>query len=115
MTQPVNRKLAVACMLHMAAECGHPFFCLECGVELLPEDQIQFDARQADIHGGVHDYQNVRPIHRACHVGPKGKTARDNAANNKVKRLAGQRKPRFKRLIPARQFQKGVKRPWPKK
>lgn len=99
----VTRKMAIACLIHMAAEEGHPFFCLECGIELTPEDRIEMDHRQATIHSGPHDYKNIRPIHYDCH---KRKTGRDVAANNKIKRIRGERKPRPKRPIPSRPFQK---------
>jgi 5-methylcytosine-specific restriction endonuclease McrA len=48
-------------------------------------EEIDWDHRQALIHGGSHDHFNIRMVHRACH---KKKTAQDIKANAKVKRIA---------------------------
>src|SRR5579859_3281988 len=87
--------------------------CPECGNPIEPGQRIEWDHRHAVVFDGPHEYQNLRPIHYdPCH---KKKTARDVKANAKVKRLQqGGRKRRGKQLQ-SRPFQKGVKKPWPKR
>lgn len=120
MTKPVTRKMAVDCLLYWFAQPGATIHaadgslaiylkCPECGEAILPEQNIQFDHRHADVHGGPHDYTAIRPVHYdPCH---KKKTARDIRANAKVKRLRGERKPKPKRIWPSRDI---PSRPWPK-
>lgn len=69
-----------------------------------PRDEIEWDHVQALIHGGPHDFTNIRPLHAECH---KLKTAKDIKANAKVKRLRGETKTGPKKKIPSR--------PWPKR
>lgn len=121
MTKQVTKKMAVKCLIHMAAngemirclgfEIGGPsgynemyyFRCVACGLAIHPEHIIQFDHRHADIHGGPHEYQNLRPLHYECH---KAKTKRDVQANAKVKRIAKGGRKRKGRKMKSRPFQK---------
>lgn len=84
MTKPVTRKLAVDCLLDRFLPLG-ALPCAICGEPLKPGQDIQFDHVHADVHGGPHEYQNLRPVHYdPCH---KRKTAQDIKDNAKVKRL----------------------------
>lgn len=103
MTKPISRKMAVAALLNRFYTNGISvpdnvrgsrclLLCPICNIALLPDDDIQFDHTHADVFDGPHVYHNLRPIHAACH---KIKTAKDIAANAKVKRIqAGGRKKR---------------------
>lgn len=125
MTKPISRKMAVRALLYRfitgpvvglwSETQGHVVYhpvCGECGGIIFPEHDIQFDHIHADVHGGPHEYQNLRPIHYdPCH---KKKSAKDVAANAKVKRIrAGGRKKRGPRLQ-SRGFQQ-ASRPFPKR
>jgi len=70
----------------------------------MPGQDIQFDHTHADVHGGPHEYQNLRPLHKACH---KIKTRADVKANAKVKRLRGERKRKPKPKMRSGPFQTG--------
>lgn len=125
MTKPVSRRMAVDCLLywigqpeailHILPASGDGtcirLLCPECREPILPGQVIQFDHRHADVHGGPHNYKAIRPVHYdPCH---KKKTARDIAANAKVKRLRGETKGR-----PKKKWAKGRKlqsKPFPKK
>ena len=111
MTKPVTRKMAVDCLLHrVIMQFGTPLIAISTGEELLPGMAIEFDHVQADVHGGAHEYENLRPLPKKAH---SRKTAKDIAANAKVKRLSSpKRKPRVK--MRSRGFQK-VHRPFPKR
>lgn len=111
MTKPVTRKMAVDALLYRFALEWHVVICTVCHMVLVPGDDIDFDHIHADVHGGPHEYQNLRPLHRKCH---RKKTGRDVSANAKIKRLRGERKPKPKRAIRSKGFSKGVKQPWPK-
>lgn len=120
MTKPISRKMAVNCLLWRGLHCttirDHAqakvvFICEVCGEILLPEQDIQFDHIHADVHGGPHEYQNLRPLHAECH---KKKTVRDIKDNAKVKRLRGERKPRVRKRMPSRPMSSCAK-PWPKR
>jgi len=108
MTKPISRKMAVDCILHRIpgyVRCGI------CDVPLRPGDDIQFDHIHAHVHGGPHEYQNLRPVHAHCH---KAKTAQDVKDNAKVKRLINPRPSKRpmksgKQKIPSRPFQKRIK------
>lgn len=111
MTKPISRKMAVDCLLYrFEQDCytiGDSRAFLSCGICRLSIQQgqdIQFDHIHADVHGGPHEYQNLRPVHAECH---KLKTAKDIKANAKVKRLRGETKTGPKKKIPSR--------PWPKR
>lgn len=103
--------MAVDCLLWLiqqpsvliCAREGAPrwqFKCYRCREALLPGQIIQFDHIHADIHGGPHEYQNLRPVHYdPCH---KKKTKADVQANAKIKRLRGENKPRVRKRIPSR-------------
>lgn len=107
MTKPVTRAMAVNCLLDriMLAFGGLP--CPVCLAPLLPGQQIQFDHIHADVLGGPHEYLNLRPIHYdPCH---KNKSARDVAANAKVKRILADKPSKRPmkssgRKIPSRPF-----------
>lgn len=118
MTKPVTRKMAVDCLLWIAQEAYRDqsdplkvdslFRCLECHDPVLPGQPVQFDHRHAIVHEGPHEHQNLWPIHTECH---KKKTARDIAANAKVKRLANPKPSKRPmkssgRKIPSRPFSK---------
>jgi len=136
MTKPVTRKMAVDCLLYMASQ-GHMeshtdyeiggggpfrsyyyFKCYICKKPITLGQVMQFDHIHADVHDGPHEFKNLRPVHYdPCH---KKKTAKDIAANAKVKRLQNP-KPSSRpmrsvdRPIPSRPFQKrpeGVKPNW---
>lgn len=110
MTKPVSRRMAVDCLLDRIMEFfGAPLICSVCGQPLLPGQQIQFDHIHSDVMGGEHHHMNLRPIHYdPCH---KQKTARDVAANAKVKRILNPKPSKRPmqnsgRKIPSRQFPK---------
>lgn len=122
MTKPVTRKMAVDCLLWLVQQfyeghraqllhLGDIIFCPICYTAILPEQDIQFDHRHADIFGGPHEYQNLRPVHASCH---KKKTAQDIKDNAKIKRILGLTKTKPSKKIPARPFQ-SRKQLWPKK
>lgn len=105
---PMTVKLVTQWMVErIATPCGL------CFKELEPEDNIQWDHIHAEVFSGPHVYDNLRPVHYACH---KAKTRADVQANAKVKRIAkGGRKrrgtalpskpfPKTKRKIPTRKF-----------
>jgi 5-methylcytosine-specific restriction endonuclease McrA len=104
MTKPVSRRMAVDCLLHRfmcgtgniyrISTDGIALVCGICKKILEPGQDIEFDHIHADIFDGPHEYQNIRPLHKACH---KKKTARDISANAKIKRLTGQTKGRPKK------------------
>lgn len=100
MTKPVTRKMAVDTLLYRFALEWHVLICTVCNSVLKPGDDIEFDHIHADVHGGPHEHQNLRPLHKACH---KKKTKSDVQANAKIKRIRrSTRKP--KRPIPNRPF-----------
>lgn len=124
MTKPVTRKMAVDCLLYRFATqtkeirfcAGDPGMgvvmdCPICKEPILPGQSLEFDHIHADVHGGSHEYQNLRPLHKDCH---KIKSKRDVAANAKVKRLRGETKGRPKRKW-AKQKMKSGKTKWPKR
>lgn len=77
--------------------------CGWCREPLLPWQVIQFDHVHAVVHGGDHSYLNLRPIHYdPCH---KEKSARDVAANAKVKRIAAGGRKRKGPKMKSRPFQ----------
>lgn len=82
--------------------------CPECNEAIGPFDDVEWDHRQALIHGGAHDHTNIRPLHTTCHT---QKTIRDVKANAKVKRIIRGKKP-SKRKIKSAGFPK-VSRPFP--
>jgi 5-methylcytosine-specific restriction endonuclease McrA len=87
MTKPVTRKLAVDCLLdRVIRQFGKPLLSPVDGQPLLPGEAIQFDHIHADVHGGAHEYQNLRPIHIPAH---KKKTKADIQAKAKVDRILG--------------------------
>lgn len=100
MTKPVTRKLAVDCLLHrIILQFGKPLIAVSTGEELLPGMAIEFDHVHADVHGGPHEYENLRPLPKATH---KKKTKADVQANAKIRRIRGENKPRVKKRIPSR-------------
>lgn len=84
MTKPISRKMAVDALLYRFGLEWHVIICTVCNTVLTPGDAIEFDHVHADVHGGPHEYQNLRPLHKACH---KTKTRADVKANAKVKRI----------------------------
>lgn len=77
--------------------------CGICDEDCLAGQDIQFDHIHADVHGGPHEYQNLRPVHAECH---KKKTKQDVQAKAKGDRILGLTKTGPKRKIPARPFSK---------
>lgn len=111
MTKPVTRKMAVDCLLdRVIRQFGTPLLSPADGEPLLPGQAIQFDHIHADVHGGAHDYQNLRPIHPAAH---KKKTRADVQAKAKGDRILGLTCNGPKRKICSRGFVKGVSRKLP--
>lgn len=104
MTKPVTRKMVVDCLLSLAVQhLQRPFHCYLCHEPLVSEQEIQFDHVHADVFDGPHEYQNLRPVHAACH---KGKTKRDVQAKSKVDRILGLTCTGPKKKIQSRGFQK---------
>ncbi len=121
MTKPVTRKMAVDCLLHRFWSYGYyvsaanyagaapcEIDCTICGKPIVPGQDIQFDHIHADVHGGPHEYKNLRPVHAQCH---KIKTKTDIQANAKVKRILADKPSRRPmkssgRKMPSRPFQK---------
>lgn len=108
MTKPVTRKLAVDCLLDRVIGWYGSLPCSVCKMPLLPGQNIHFDHIHADIHGGAHEYKNLRPIHYdPCH---KRKTKADTQAKAKGDRILGLTCNGPKRKIPSRPFN-ALKRP----
>lgn len=108
MTKPVTRRMAVDCLLdRIIQQFGAPLLSPADGEPLLPGQRIQFDHIHADVHGGPHEYQNLRPIHVGAH---QKKTKRDVAAKAKGDRILGLTKTRPSRPIPSRPFAKGQRK-----
>ena len=88
--------------------------CALCGVELFPEDEIEYDHVHELADRGPHEYQNVRPVHALCHIKKSAKSAthRAHIARLESRRL-GTKKPKRKKAwpskpIPSRPFPKGI-------
>lgn len=112
MTKPVTRKLAVDCLLdRVIRQFGSPLLSPADGVPLLPGDAVQFDHIHADVFGGAHEYQNLRPIHTERH---KKKTKQDVQDKSKIDRLTGVTCTKPGKKIPARPFAKAPPnyQPW---
>lgn len=77
--QAITPAMKIACLLYR-----HNVTCGLCAGELFPVDEIEWDHVHALVHGGGHSYANLRPVHVECH---KAKSAKDVAANAKVKRI----------------------------
>lgn len=106
--QPITPDMKLDAILYR-----HAVTCGICGGELSPGDKIEWDHVHALVHGGPHVFTNIRPVHEECH---KEKTARDVAANAKVKRIRGETKTGPRRPIPSRPFQQMKQaKPWPKR
>ncbi len=96
--QAITDKMKLECLLYRCTvKCGI------CGDELYPNDEIEWYHIQALVHSGAHVFTNIRPVHAECH---KEKTARDVAANAKVKRLRGETCNAPKRPIQSKGFDK---------
>lgn len=81
--------------------------CSWCDEQIHVGHPIQWDHVHALVHGGDHDFTNLRPIHAdPCH---KEKTAADIAAKAKGDRLLGLTCNGPKRKIPSRPFPKRAK------
>jgi len=116
MTKTVTRAMAVNALLHrfathgtvdVALEPGRHFIpCAICGEPLLPEQAIEFDHTHADVHGGPHEYRNLRPLHKDCH---KKKTKADVQAQAKGDRILGLTKNNPKAKIRSPGFSKSHK------
>ncbi len=104
--QAITDKMKLECLLYRCTvKCGI------CGDELYPNDEIEWDHIQALVHSGAHVFTNIRPVHAECH---KEKTARDIAANAKVKRILADKPSKRPmqnsgRTIPSRPFPKWVR------
>ncbi len=99
---PITPQMKIDCLLSRA-----DIRCIICAEVLLPGVEIEWDHIQALVHQGSHDYWNLRPLHPECH---KSKTARDIAANAKVKRIIADKPSKrpmqnSHRKIPSRPFQ----------
>lgn len=82
--------------------------CGLCGQRLNAETKIEWDHIHALVHNGPHEYANLMPVHVECH---KRKSAKDAAANYKVKRLQSPRKSKRPmksngRKLPSKPFPK---------
>ncbi len=97
--QAITDRMKLDCLLFR-----HCIKCGICGKELSPANEIEWDHVHALVHGGAHVFTNIRPVHAECH---KEKTARDVAANAKVKRLRGETCNGPTRKIPSRPMQSG--------
>lgn len=96
--QAITDKMKLDCLLYR-----HSIKCGLCGKELFPADEIEWDHIHALVHGGPHVFTNLRPVHVPCH---KAKSARDVAANAKVKRILGETKTGPKKQIQSPGFDK---------
>lgn len=79
-----NRKAITDKIKALSLRYWGDHICPECYLPITVGEPIEWDHRQALIHGGEHDHFNIRMIHKACHT---KKTARDVKANAKVKRI----------------------------
>lgn len=84
--------------------------CGICGERVRTEQEIDWDHVHALVHGGLHHFGNIRPVHAECH---KIKTAQDIKDNAKVKRLLNPMPSRHPmqnsgRKLPSRPFPKRV-------
>ncbi len=84
-------------------------FCQMCNVQILPGDPIDWDHIHALVHGGAHNWTNIRPLHRECH---KRKTRGDIQMNAKVKRIIADKPSRHPMKVSGRKI---PSRPWPKR
>lgn len=100
--QAITADMKIDCLLFRYAVT-----CAICGKEIRPGDEIEWDHVHALVHSGQHVFSNLRPLHADCH---KAKTARDVAANAKVKRILGLTCNGPKAKIPARPFAKGQRK-----
>ena len=99
--QAITPQMKIDCLLHR-----YDILCSICLKTIYPGDEIEWDHIAALVHGGEHEYHNLRPLHTECH---KVKSAQDVKANAKVKRLRnpkpskhpvpGSRASRFKRKM----------------
>jgi hypothetical protein len=107
MTKPFPESIAVDCLLdRVIRQFGTPLLSPADGEPLLPGQPIQFDHIHADVHGGPHEYQNLRPIHIGAH---KKKTKPDDiAAKAKGDRILGLTCNGPKRKIASRGFDKSA-------
>lgn len=101
--QAITPDMKLDCLLYR-----HNITCGLCGGELFPNDKLEWDHVHALVHGGPHVFTNIRPVHAECH---KEKTARDIAANAKVKRILADKPSKRPmknsgRKIPSRPFAK---------
>lgn len=81
-----------------------PIVCSWCDEQIHVGHPIEWDHIHALVHGGDHDFTNIRPIHaNPCH---KEKTASDIAAKAKGDRILGLTCTGPKRKIPSRPFSK---------
>lgn len=101
---PTKRQAITPAMKIDALLYREKTLCSLCSEWVLPGQEIEWDHIHALVHGGQHDYTNLRPVHAGCH---KKKTAQDIKANAKIKRIRGETKQGPKRAIPSR--------PWPKR
>lgn len=112
MTKPVTRKMAVDCLLYKVFVQFGSYLKDAEGEDLKPGDPVQFDHIHADVFGGAHHYENLRPMQASSH---KKKTKRDVQAKAKIDRLTGvtgQNRP--KRKWASRPMQSG-KTNWPRR
>ena len=92
----MKRKAITDKMKWQALLCWNGIRCPECFAPVEATEEMEWDHRQALIHGGEHHYSNIRVMHTHCHA---RKTARDVKANAKVKRLAkGPKKPKGRKM-----------------
>ena len=73
--------------------------------EVLTEADTQWDHVHALVLDGPDVGTNLRPLHVECHKRITAKLARDLGH---IRRLTGANKPRIKRPIPARTFQRNL-------
>lgn len=107
MTKPISRKMAVDCLLwYFATEADAGLCCHICDNALEMGQDIQFDHIHAIVHGGPHEYENLRPVHAECH---KKKTKADVQAKAKGDRILGLTCNKPKKKMPSRPFQKRKK------
>jgi len=98
----ITERQKIDCLLARANAHGR-LACAICDRLIFPGQVIEWDHIHAVCADGPHNYENLRPLHRACHT---RKSALDIALNAKTKRIANGGRKRKGPKMKSRPFQK---------